>query len=151
MSATKTKFKDIIYYICNTLFVGWEKNYDDLLRKNANIRGRMWKNGGKEEIFIVPGWKISFWKRGGGNNINYFDNIHPCICINVVFVSIAVQHLSIFSTARRSQIINRGWGLHWLIVRIEKFRTKLQIYAIFMSLKVLAGTRYRYGMFLIGL
>ena len=28
--------------------IGWlRKQYDDSLRKNANIRGKRWKNGGK--------------------------------------------------------------------------------------------------------
>ena len=38
-----------------------------------------WKKGGKEEIFTVLGGKnVIFEKKGGGGqNINYFDNIHP--------------------------------------------------------------------------
>ena len=35
------------------------------------------EKGGKEEILTVHGGKISFWKGGGGNDINYLDNIHP--------------------------------------------------------------------------
>ena len=38
------------------------------------------KKGRKEEIFTVLGGKISFKKkRGWGKNINYLDNIHPCL------------------------------------------------------------------------
>ena len=38
-----------------------------------------WKKGGKEEIFTVLGGKnMIFENREGGQNINYFDNIHPC-------------------------------------------------------------------------
>ena len=29
------------------------EKYDDLLRKNANIKGKRWKNEGKGEIFAV--------------------------------------------------------------------------------------------------
>ena len=60
--------------------VGLGKKYDDLLRENAQIRGKRWKNGGKEEIFTVLREKRSFWKSwggGGGKNINYLGNIHP--------------------------------------------------------------------------
>ena len=49
------------------------KKKDDLLRKNRNIRGKRWKNGGKEEIFSVLGGKIG----GGGKNRNNLDNMHP--------------------------------------------------------------------------
>ena len=35
------------------LLVGWGKKYANLLRKNAKIRGNWWKNGEKEELFIV--------------------------------------------------------------------------------------------------
>ena len=31
------------------------EKYDDLLRKNANMRGKRLKNGGKAEIFTVHG------------------------------------------------------------------------------------------------
>ena len=56
------------------------KKYDDLLKKKRKyIRVKKWKNAEKEEIFTVLGEKISFWrKRGGGKNIKYLDNIHPC-------------------------------------------------------------------------
>ena len=44
----------------------------------------MWKKGGKEKIFPVLGVvkNMIFEKRGGGKNINYFDNMHPCIKLN---------------------------------------------------------------------
>ena len=39
----------------------------------------MWKKGGKEEHFsVVGGTNMIFEKRGGGKDINYFDNIHLC-------------------------------------------------------------------------
>ena len=38
------------------------------------------KNRGKEDIFYcILGRKYEFWKGGGGKNINYSDNIHPCL------------------------------------------------------------------------
>ena len=58
----------------------WGK-YDDLSRKNANIRGKRWKKGEKEEIFTALwGKNIILEKKGGpgGKNINYLDNIDPC-------------------------------------------------------------------------
>ena len=42
------------------------EKYDDLLRKNANVRGKRWKNRGKGEIFTVLGGKIYFLKKRGG-------------------------------------------------------------------------------------
>ena len=37
--------------------------YDDLSGKSTYIRGKRWKNGGKEETFTVPrGNKYNFWK-----------------------------------------------------------------------------------------
>ena len=54
------------------------KKYDDLLRKNVNIRGKRCKKGGNEEIFtVLQGKNIILGKRGGGKNIIYLDNIHP--------------------------------------------------------------------------
>ena len=56
--------------------VGWlGKKYDNLLRKNANIRG---KRGNFHCIFGV---KYHFGKGGGGKNINYLDNMHPCFIV----------------------------------------------------------------------
>ena len=48
------------------LFVGWGKKYDNLLRKNANIRGKRWKKEGKEEIFTVLWGKKIILEKGGG-------------------------------------------------------------------------------------
>ena len=51
------------------------KKYEDLLRKNENIRGKRWKKGEKEEIFTVLwGKTYHFGKGRGGKNINYLDN-----------------------------------------------------------------------------
>ena len=59
------------------LLVGWGKNYVDLLRKNAKLRGG--KTGEKRKFSLYLGGKISLWKKGvGGENVNYLDNIHPC-------------------------------------------------------------------------
>ena len=42
------------------------ENYDKILRKNANIRGKRWKKGVKEEIFTVFVEKnITLEKEGG--------------------------------------------------------------------------------------
>ena len=46
----------------------WEK-YDDLLRKNPNIRGRLWKKGEKRKFSVYLGKKYHFGKRGGGISI----------------------------------------------------------------------------------
>ena len=35
------------------------------------------KKGKKIKFSLYLGVKISFWKGGGGKNINYLDNIHP--------------------------------------------------------------------------
>ena len=43
------------------------EKYEDLLRKNENLRGKRWKKGGKGEIFTILGEKISIWKRGDIN------------------------------------------------------------------------------------
>ena len=56
-----------------------EEKYDDLLRKKAIIGRKKWKNGGKGEIFSVPGGKnIILVNGGGGKNILFRGNIHPC-------------------------------------------------------------------------
>ena len=53
----------------NMSYCGWlGEKYDDSLRKNSNIEGKRWKKWGKDEIFTVL---------GGGEDINYLDNIHP--------------------------------------------------------------------------
>ena len=54
---------------------GWG-GYDNLSRKNANLKGKWWKNGKKGEIFTVLGEKISFWKKGCGAEISYFEEIY---------------------------------------------------------------------------
>ena len=43
-----------------------------IIQKNANIMGKKWKNGRKEEIFIVLGVKkiLYFGKMGGGAKIS---------------------------------------------------------------------------------
>ena len=60
--------------------IGWlGKKYDDLLRKNANIRGKRWKNGKKWKIFT--GKKYHFGKRGQKYHILvkiYTLAIQPC-------------------------------------------------------------------------
>ena len=68
-------FKNMSYWL-----VGELKKYDDLLRKNANIWGKRWKKGGKEEKLHCTWVKnIILEKKGGGCKIiNYFDNIHHC-------------------------------------------------------------------------
>ena len=59
--------------------VVWGKNMMIYSEKNANIRGKRWKNREKWEIFTVLWGKISFLKRGGGKNILLWTNIHPWI------------------------------------------------------------------------
>ena len=45
---------------------GWlGKKYDDLLRKNTNIRGKRWKKGEIEEIFTVLGGRNMILEKGG--------------------------------------------------------------------------------------
>ena len=52
----------------------------------------MGKKGGKEEFFTVLGGKnMIFEKRGGGNNINYLDIIHPCFK-GIRYTSIHITH-----------------------------------------------------------
>ena len=70
--------------------------YDNLLRKNANIRGKRWKKSGKRVNFYCTwGKKYDFWEKKGGeakisiiltiytpvyfHNISYFvQNVAPC-------------------------------------------------------------------------
>ena len=53
------------------------EKYKDLIRKNANIRGKWWKNGGKVEIFTVPGEKILFLKKGVGQKFPILGKYTP--------------------------------------------------------------------------
>ena len=55
----------IFHFSKYELLVGLGKNMQWWFKKNANLRGKRWKNGGKEEIFIVPRGNISFWKKKG--------------------------------------------------------------------------------------
>ena len=55
------------------------KKYDNFERKIAYIRGKRWKKGGKEEIFIVLWGKNIILEKGGGQKINYLDDIHPSV------------------------------------------------------------------------
>ena len=56
------------------------KKYNDLLRKNANIRGKRSKSGCKEDILTVLGEKISFMKKwGGGAKKSYFGKYTPLV------------------------------------------------------------------------
>ena len=51
------------------ILVGWGN--DDVLRKNANVRGKKSKRGEKRKLFIVLGRKnMNLEKRGGGANIS---------------------------------------------------------------------------------
>ena len=62
--------------------IGWlGKKYDDLQRKNANIRGKRSKQGEEGQILtVLVGEKCHFGNRGGGGqNINCLDIIHPCM------------------------------------------------------------------------
>ena len=53
------------------------EKYDDLFFKKREYRGKRWgKKGRKEDIFTV---KNMIFEKGGGQNINYFENIHHCI------------------------------------------------------------------------
>ena len=56
--------------------VGLGEIYDDLSIKNAKMRGKRWKKGGKEEIFTVLGGKISFLKKGVVAKISIFWKIY---------------------------------------------------------------------------
>ena len=42
------------------------KKYEDLVRKNANKRGKRWKKGEMRKLFTVLGEKILFLIKGGG-------------------------------------------------------------------------------------
>ena len=59
--------------------IGWfGEKYDELLRKNANIRGRMCKKEEKRKSLLYLGENMIFEKEGGGGkNINYLGIIHP--------------------------------------------------------------------------
>ena len=60
------------------LSIGWlGKKYDDLLRKNANIRGKRSKNEGKGEIFSVLCEKISLLEKGMGKKYPILGKCKP--------------------------------------------------------------------------
>ena len=74
-----------IFHFAPPPFEGWGKNMMILLRKNANVRDKRWKKGGKEGIFTVLGGKKYHFrkKKGGGGKISiiwlsytpaYFNN-----------------------------------------------------------------------------
>ena len=68
--------------------IGWlGKKYDYLLRKNANIRGKRWKNGKKVKFSLYLGGKNHFEKRWWGKNILFWENIHPCAFLLVKLFS----------------------------------------------------------------
>ena len=48
----------------------------DLLRKNANIKGKRCKNGGRGKLSLYLGEKISFWKKVCGAKLSYFGEIY---------------------------------------------------------------------------
>ena len=52
------------------LLVGHGKKYDNLLRKNMNVRGKRWKKGVKSEFFNVLGRKNIILEKGGGGKIS---------------------------------------------------------------------------------
>ena len=56
------------------VLVGWGKIWW-FNKKKREIRGG--KKGGKRKFLLYLGTKYDFWKGGGGQNINYFDTIHP--------------------------------------------------------------------------
>ena len=43
-----------------------KEKYGDSLRKNANIKGKRWKNEGEGQSFAVLWEKQNFGKKGGG-------------------------------------------------------------------------------------
>ena len=46
------------------------------------MRGNGGKKGGKRRFLLYLGGGYDFGKGGGGKNINYLDNIHPCLDVN---------------------------------------------------------------------
>ena len=75
------------------------KKYDDLLRKNANIGGKRWKTGKKGKSSLYVGEKnIIFDKRGGGKNIFFWANIHPCM------LQVGLKHFDIVLMKINSRI-----------------------------------------------
>ena len=65
----------------NTPGVGGGQKYNNLLRKNVNIRGQRWKNGGKGEFSLYFGEKCHFGKMRKGQKYYILGNIysiHPC-------------------------------------------------------------------------
>ena len=58
-------------------------HFDDLLRKNANVSGKRWKEGGKEETFT--GGKNIILEKGDGAQISYFGKIYTPAGISPFF------------------------------------------------------------------
>ena len=56
-------------------------------KKNANIRGKRWKNVEKEEIFDVHRGKNIIFEKGGGLKTSYFEQIYSPVyntqCLNL--------------------------------------------------------------------
>ena len=64
---------------------GWlGKKYDDLLRKNANLREKRWKNG-KFSLYQVE--KYNFWKKrgGGGQKYNNLGKLYNPVTILISY------------------------------------------------------------------
>ena len=84
------------------------KKYDNLLRKNADLREKRWKNGEKEDIFTVK--NIIFGKRGGGKNIIILANIHPCRHIGG-----DVKNVCFFFNKENFSLSNTACMMGWLL------------------------------------
>ena len=56
-----------------------KKKCDDILRKNANIRGKRWKSGEEGENFYVLGEKYHFGKKGRGQKYHILGKYTPLV------------------------------------------------------------------------
>ena len=76
--------KNMNYYNMSYWLVGRKIWWFIKKKKNANIRGKRCKKGGKMNFLLYLRGKIWFLikKGGGGKNNNYLDNIHPWAEVN---------------------------------------------------------------------
>ena len=86
-----------------TYWLVWEKIH--LLRKNANIRSKRQKKGGKEEIFTVLWSKNIILEKGGGAKISIIQIIYTPVFRSMPIYSAASRNLKLRSESshRRSQ------------------------------------------------
>ena len=93
------------------LLVGWWKKLW-FIKKKCEYSKRWKKRGKRGSFYCTAGKKISFWKRGGGKNFNYLDDLHPC-------------HLHKSAPTLNDKAVQVGLVMiHWLSFLLSLWRTE---------------------------